>query len=202
LLEDLALAMGPNGFVVCEDFILGHGDPGRVGSSGRDGLSPVRLGSRLEDRFYTHGLWNGDAWRQWQGHGWRGVDDRGWTIESRDVPSFYDRARSVAVWREHGKNLLWPGCSTGSVWGGGGHKLLFNYPAGRYWLKAEGSSGLPKTHKEWLDRRRQWVKAQPHGMDALLHLHSVARRIGVDIKGEPKRIYDSVGYGVVRVRGE
>ena len=197
LLENLALAMGPSGIVVVEDFILGWGDPSKVSSSAREGLAPVRIANRLEDRFHQHGLWNGDAWRVWQGHAWRGKDSRGWSVGNGEVPALYDRIRSVMLWREKGVNVSWSKDDpTEGLWGGGGHKLIMNLPSQRYWL----GGGLPK-HRDWLKSRNQYMAKYPHGMDALLHLHSVARRIGLDIRHEPNKIYVHYDYrtgGAVR----
>lgn len=200
LLENLALAMGPSGIVVVEDFILGWGDPGKAGSSGREGLAPVRIANRLEDRFHQHGLWTGDAWRTWQGHAWRGQDARGWHVAGKkavEVPSLFDRIRSVMLWRERGVNVTWSGEGGESgLWGGKGHKLIMNMPSQRFWL----GGGMP-AHRDWLKAREQYVAKMPHGMDALLHLHSVARRIGLDVRQKPNKIYVHYDYrngGAVR----
>ena len=196
LIECILLATGPNAFVVWEDFILGWGDERKVKSTARDSLSPVRLQARLMDRIKLHGLRNGDAWRTWSGHGWRGIDKRGWQVGAAGVPTFGQRLRAVVYWFSTGKILRVPGLPEDeAVWGGGGDKFVFQMPGSRLWLPG----GLPR-HQEWLRERNQFKASRPHGMDALLHLHSLTHKLGVDIKSEPNRIWTGTESGKQRIR--
>jgi hypothetical protein len=191
LIELLMLAMGPHGFVVVEDFILGWGDPKAVGGSNREGLSPVRIGARLDDRMEMHGLKNGDAWRTWPGHNWRGVDDRGWTVGGAGVPVLYDRIRAAMHWSMTGRVIPLPGVdssATDGVWGGKGHKMVWQMPNERLWL--------PKGKPACVERLKDcglYIASRPHAMDALMHMVVLCRKIGVEIKGEPKRVWSSQG---------
>lgn len=196
LIECILLATGPQAFVVWEDFILGWGDETRVKSTARDSVSPIRFQARLADRTRLHGLKNGDAWRTWTGHGWRGADKRGWQVGAAGVPTFQQRLRAVMYWFSTGKVLRVPGLPEDeAVWGGGGDKFVYQMPGSRLWLPG----GLPR-HVEWLKARGQLLPNRPHGADALLHLHSLGHKMGLDIKSEPKLIWERKVHGPKRVK--
>lgn len=203
MLETLMLAMGPQGFVIVEDFVLGHGNPKNVRTSERGLLAPVRLHARIDDRFHLHGLSTGDAWRTWSGHAWRGADKRGWHVGGA-VPPLWERMRAVMYWYQTGKNLATARYLgedvaaeevVGSVWAGGGHKLVTPMPVERLWL-----GGKRDLCERYLRERGMWRVGMPHGMDALMHLMAVMRKIGVEILCEPRKIWVGFGEGGMRAK--
>lgn len=206
---DITMAAGPRTIIVIEDFILGWGDPNKVASSAREGLSPVRLLCRYRQKCEDMGIFNGDAWRDWDGFGALGQDKRGIKVVRSSLGEpmdFQQRLSDVERWRlgERTEDVNgWRG-----LWAGDGAKWVQRLPGQRYWLPGgmgngvtRGGSGYDGTgnvrsgnaaiHKEWLKARGQWRATCPHAMDALLHMQAVARSIGCEVPGDPRRIWAS-----------
>jgi hypothetical protein len=180
VLCDLVLAMGPLSVVICEDFVLRKDLP--VRSGGREGLSPVRIGARLDERLRFLGLLNGDAWRRWSVFQSTGMDLRGVRVATGKVSgaalTFEARLRLAEKWDG--------GLSGDSVvWAGGGAKLIWRMPGARLWL-AGGESAVV----EWLKGRGMWMPGAPHGMDALMHLVAFGRKMGVEYHSKPERLWE------------
>lgn len=184
VLCDLVMALGPRSFVVMEDFILGT--TGGTAHGGRDGLSPVRIAHRFDERAWDLGLFSGDAWRNWQGHGWAGADVRGWRIRDGVVPSFARRLSAVEQWRVEGIGDERDPEFQGSVWAGAGCRMEWQMPSARSFLRG-GVSPM----KEWLREREMWMAGAIHGMDALMHLAVFARKLGAEVQAKPERIWFS-----------
>jgi hypothetical protein len=210
---DIVMAAGPRTIVVIEDFIVGHGNPENVKSSGRDALSPVRLLTRFRQKCEDAGVLNGDAWRDWDGFGIKGEDGRGIKVVRSSLGKpmdFQQRLSDVERWRLGELTQDWSEEERG-LWAGGGVRWVQKLPSQRYWLPGgnvagrerggrgtagwDGSgvnrNGNAAVHKEWLKQRGQWRATCPHAMDALLHMHAVARTIGCEIPGDPRRIWVS-----------
>ncbi len=177
LLVDIVMAMGPRGFVVLEDFVLGT--TGGV-SGARAGLSSPRITHRLVDRLWERGCVSGDAWREYTGHGWAGEDRRGWRVKDGVVPSFYDRLTAVERWRLEGVSD-----EAATVWGGVGCKVVWRMPSQRSFLKNV------KQMDDWLRNQGMWMKNRRHGMDALQHACTWARELGAEIHAEPEPLWRS-----------
>lgn len=182
VLEDLILAAGPIGVVICEDFVLRSDMPVRSGK--REGLSPVRIGVRLDERLMRGGYFNGDIWREWGVFRAHGADGRGVKLAagvSGSSESYDRRVHMAEKWRLAGGSGLEMG---DVVWGGGGVKLLWKMPGTRLFIG--GSSDLTIA---WMRDAGLWMPGAPHGMDALMHLLAFSRRMGVDIRAVPDRIW-------------
>ena len=187
VLLDIVMACGPVGLFVYEDFVLGLANGGQGGSGGREGLSPVRITTRMDERFTVEGVWTGDAWRQWLGHWWKARDPRGWWTEG-EVPPLIDRIVEAERYRFEGNRD-----EDAVMWRGDGWKAVAQMPSERFFIK-----GGKAASQHWLRGREQWRASTPHGMDALLHLLKCARSIGVDIREKPIRIW----HGSKRVNGK
>lgn len=186
VMVDLTMACGPRTIIVMEDFILGYGDASKAGSSKREGLSPVRLQCRYRQKMEDIGILNGDAWRAWDGFGATGSDARGIKVvrSSLGEPMDYlQRLSDVERWR-----LGEPGTDVSEIerglWAGTGAKYVQQMPGQRMFIP-----GGKAANYAWLREQGQWMTSCPHGMDALLHLHVMARRIGCGVHGRGKRIW-------------
>lgn len=184
ILCDLVMALGPKCFVILEDFVLGA--TGGGGSGARAGLSSPRITHKFDDRAWQAGLISGDAWRQWVGHGWAGADLRGWKVSGGVVPEFKRRLAAVERWRlegemDHTRDDL-PG--NARAWGGSGVKLMWNMPAQRTFLKNVAEM------QQWMRKHDLWVPGLTHGMDALMHVCVLARRLGAEVQARPERLWE------------
>lgn len=185
VLCDLIMAMGPKTIVVMEDFILGATGGGTSGK--RDGLSSPRLTNRLDQRMWDIGLVSGDAWRVWQGHGWGGIDKRGWMVKDGVVPDLRLRLTAVERWRLEGvdDHIDTDMTHGGRVWAGPGVKVVWQMPAGRTFLTNVAAM------KQWLRDHDMWMASAEHGMDALMHVCVMARKVGAEIQAKPERLWFS-----------
>jgi hypothetical protein len=184
ILCDLVMAMGPKTFIILEDFILGStGNP----SGGRAGLSSPRITHKFDDRAWQEGLISGDAWRKWQGHGWAGADLRGWSVAAGEVPVFARRLAAVERWRLNGlyDHMSEDLPDSARAWNGTGAKLMWNMPAQRTFLKNVAAM------QQWMRDHDLWVTSLPHGMDALMHVCVLARKLGAEIQVKPERLWQS-----------
>lgn len=181
VLCDLILAAGPLSIVICEDFVLYAGRPGESNGK-REGLSPVRIGTRLEERAQSTGLLNGDAWRRWGVFQSTGKDLRGVrVVDVSGVTMPYGQRLNRAVkWRLAG----YSGEDSTAVWAGGGVKLSFKMPGTRLFI-----GGDEKKTVAWLRDADMWMPGAPHGMDALEHLLALSRKMGCEIQRKPERIW-------------
>lgn len=186
VLCDLVLAAGPTTVVICEDFVLRADMPVRSGK--REGLSPVRIATRLEERMDSSGYLNGDAWRRWGVFQSSGRDGRG--VKVRDLSGvsmpYTQRLARAEKWRLAG----YYGEDSIVVWGGGGVKLIWKMPSTRLFV-----GGDEKKTIAWMRDAGLWMPGAPHGMDALQHLLAFSRRMGCTIQQKPERIWQ----GNVRV---
>ena len=179
------LAAGPHGVVICEDFILNWGTVDRPArSSGREGLSPVRIRVRLRAKMESEGYLNGDAWRTWDGFGIHGADGRGIKLSKRGAELTYlQRLSDVERWAINGQL----DGEESVIWAGGGIKWINRLPGTRHWL-----SGGEKATIAWLRDNGMWMPSTPHGMDALMHLQAFSRKLGSEIRQKPERIWVSM----------
>lgn len=191
ILCDLVMALGPRTVVVMEDFVLGATGGGAYG--GRDGLSPVRIAHRFDERAWDMGLFSGDAWRNWVGHGWAGADRRGWKVEQGIVPEYRKRLADVELWRLYGRGDAFDeGFEGGAVWNGAGAHMEWQMPSSRSFLKGGVAPMKDWLRKERVDERgsyTMWIQALPHGMDALMHACVFSRKISAEILEKPERLY-------------
>jgi hypothetical protein len=184
-LLDIVLAAGPMTAVVIEDYVLGWGDPGKVKSTKREGLSPVRIATRMDDRLERDGYLNGDVWRDWDGFGAHGADGRGVkVVKGRGVMSFPLRLQDAVRWRLGDPVLPHVGAER-ALWAGGGVKWVWQMPGQRLWLP-----GGERAVVAWLKEHDYWMPGAPHGMDALMHMLVFARRLGAGIPANQKRIWN------------
>jgi hypothetical protein len=192
-LLDVLLAVGPRTIVVVEDFILGEAGGAGLSAAeiGRDGLSPVRLNSRLQAMMEHLGYFNGDAWRVWQGGWWTGGDGRGVQVMNTDpvtgkglrgVPDFRRRLTRVEQHRVGDVTVM---RGHGAVWGGVGNQLVMRYPHQRLWM------GNAKEQEAQMREDGWWLGGAPHAMVAMQHAHAVGRGMGIDIQALPERIWRS-----------
>jgi hypothetical protein len=183
ILCDLVMALGPRCFVVLEDFVLGA--TGGV-SGARGGLSSPRICHRFADRAWERGLISGDAWRMWQGHGWAGADLRGWSVSGGEVPTFARRLAAVERWRLNGEmdHLSEDLPANARAWAGSGIKLMWNMPAQRTFVR--DVAGM----KVWMQANGLWVPGLEHGMDALMHVCVLARKLGAEVQTSPERLWE------------
>jgi len=198
VMVDVCTATGPNTVIIMEDFILGWGDAGRAKSSGREGLSPVRLGARFHCMAAAAGLFNGDAWREWEGFGATGEDGRGLHVKWKyGMPlTWKQRYMDVQRWRLGIETPMFykPGEAPGphehrfvddrGIWSGGGARLLWKMPGSRMFV-----GGSETKTKEWLKDRDLYMPGRPHGVDAMMHLMAFARKAGMGIHGGMDKIW-------------
>jgi len=186
ILTDLAYAMGPRGIIVMEDFILHYGEQATHGTSGREGLSPVRIAARCHTLMALSGVFDGDAWRRWGGHGWGQYDPRGWKVEDGVVPPLWERLQAVEQWRlGNQEEALHPQV----YWRGGGCKWTTQIPSQRTKFKTVAQM------KDWMRESGLWLTGvkYTHAMDALMHLIVLASKLNADVTTRPEGLFQGSG---------
>jgi hypothetical protein len=117
------------------------------------------------------------------------VDGRGVKVVRRDLQepmNYLARLSDVERWR-----LGDPSVDVGperSMWAGGGVKWIQQLPGKRLFLPG-GKAAM----YQWLkaEERNQYMATCLHGMDALMHLHVIARRMGCNVLNRGNRIWVS-----------
>lgn len=188
VIADCIRAAGPIGVVICEDFILGWGNPNNVRSAKRDGLSPVRITSRLVQHLEDFGFYNGDAWRDYDGFGAHAADGRGVKIIRGMENDYKRRLTDCEMWRlGEGR---WSGKRLESVlWAGSGVSFIRRLPGERLWLGARDGRKSEQVVADSIRERGQWLAGYPHGMDAVMHMLAWGRSVGIDIRQNPEPIW-------------
>lgn len=175
---DVVRACGPIGVLVIEDFNLAAGRG--VTTAKREGLSSLRIGTRIEHQAHLEGYVNGDAWREWSEFGVSGSDRRGMHISGRNLADVALPVRLLMVerWRLEGDE------SYGGLWPGKGWSIRWQMPGQRIWLPGGESAVV-----ESLKRSGMWMPGAPHGMDALEHLIACSRGFGSSVQCKPERLW-------------
>lgn len=190
---DLTLACGPRTIIVVEDFILGHGGATVIRSGAREGVSPIRIRTRFRQKCEDMGILNGDAWRNWDGFGATGSDARGIKVvrSATQLPMNYLERLTDAERYRLGDPAEDVGTAERGLWAGTGAKWVNQMPGSRFLFPRPGKGEAEKAMREWLkeEPRNQWMASAPHGMDALMHLHVMARRLGSNVHGRGNRIW-------------
>jgi len=191
---DMLLALGPKGVLLIEDFVLGWGDASKAASSGREGLSPVRIANRLHDRIASNGYLDGHAWNGWEGFG------NYWKPEGVKT-EYIERVKSAMTHRMNsnigvaGDRLRVgdPESMLDVAGGNYGWKVLLKMPGTRF----NGLKDCEVAMKERLRSLGLWMpgKTKSHAMDALMHMLTFCSAFGMGNPVRPEGLFGIVRSG-------